>query len=712
MKEPKSRLLHLRFSRLYLLAIGAVSLLLLILSAISLEHSRQVIRSISLAGLSLDGERLAVEIERRAWKLSEDCLSDPELQNLASTFIEKPEPPGDSVFQSKLENAGKRHPIAEHFFVLLDGKMGYPQLKNQPSPLPASLLSTPKSQSERQFVSLIRTADEKSRTGRYSEAATLLERACDLQISDGLKVLGISRLATNCRNAAKPTEAARAWHRFDDSLGDYLNESGVPYALVAAFELDVLTDGLRVDSSNRLLELYRDLLAGRWYLSERVTETLKVKLEKRLGNRIPENTDTRFIQHLKLAHLVEESLRSMSPAGHQRILTRSIADGGLKAQLYWVFLPRADRQSRILAFTANLAWVSGALLRQSRDDLRISGRPVAGFTIAPSGAQAKSEVTIPFRTVFPFLELRLPEGGTEATRSAVRIEIALVGGIVVLMACLLWMIGVLLSRVSKEISMLRLRSDFLTGVSHELKTPLTLMTLHAETLLANEELSEEERRNCCQVICREGGRLNQMITNLLHLSRMEKAKLDYKISEGDLVPVVERTAGICSEWLGRQGFSIRVDIGRDLPLVRFDPEKVSQVLLNLVDNARKYSGESRSIEIRLGSEGSDVFLEVRDFGLGIPAEEHQRVFEKFYRASNAGEKGGSGLGLYLARDIMAAHGGRIELESEVDRGSCFRLVFPSSGVAREEAAASRVSPEHDERAADRFLWESGKKTRI
>ncbi len=333
MKEPKSRLLHLRFSRLNLLAIGAVSLLLLILSTISLERSRQTIQSISVAGLSLDGERLAIEIERRAWKLSEECLNDPELQNLASAFVDKPDPFGDTNFQFRLENAGKRHPIAEHFFVLLDGKMGYPRLKIQPSPLPASILSTPKSQSERQFVSLIRTADEKSRAGRYAEAATLLESACDLQISDGLKALGISRLATNCRSAAKPTEAARAWHRFDDSLGDYLSESGVPYALVAAFELDALTDGLREDSSNRLSELYRDLLAGRWHLSEQVTETSKIKLEKRLGNRIPENTDTRFLQHLKLAHLVEANLGSMSPVGHQRIRTRSIGDRELNAQL-------------------------------------------------------------------------------------------------------------------------------------------------------------------------------------------------------------------------------------------------------------------------------------------------------------------------------------------------------------------------------------------
>jgi signal transduction histidine kinase len=145
---------------------------------------------------------------------------------------------------------------------------------------------------------------------------------------------------------------------------------------------------------------------------------------------------------------------------------------------------------------------------------------------------------------------------------------------------------------------------------------------------------------------------------------------------------------VSGEWLSQHGFSVRTDLATNLPLVRFDPERVSQAVMNVVENARKYSGASKTIDIRLWSEGSSVILEVQDYGIGIPAGEQQRIFDQFYRASNASEQSGSGLGLFLVSDIMRAHRGSIELESEVGQGSRIRLVFPDSGAILEEATHS------------------------
>jgi two-component system phosphate regulon sensor histidine kinase PhoR len=131
-----------------------------------------------------------------------------------------------------------------------------------------------------------------------------------------------------------------------------------------------------------------------------------------------------------------------------------------------------------------------------------------------------------------------------------------------------------------------------------------------------------------------------------------------------------------AEYLQTAGFTLRRELAESLPQVRFDATAVLQAVANLLDNAVKYSGESREITVRLSSrEGSAVF-EVEDHGPGIPTAEQQKIFERFYRVRNGSGKGGYGLGLFLVRHIMAAHGGSVEVESEPGRGSRFRLVFP------------------------------------
>jgi signal transduction histidine kinase len=115
-----------------------------------------------------------------------------------------------------------------------------------------------------------------------------------------------------------------------------------------------------------------------------------------------------------------------------------------------------------------------------------------------------------------------------------------------------------------------------------------------------------------------------------------------------------------------------------LPAVAFDPDAVAQAVVNLLDNAAKYSGDSKFVGVRLLAEDSAVVFEVADRGIGIPTEEHEKIFRQFYRSGTRSGKGGYGLGLYLVKHIMDAHGGRVEVQSDAGRGSRFRLVFPAS----------------------------------
>jgi signal transduction histidine kinase/ligand-binding sensor domain-containing protein len=220
------------------------------------------------------------------------------------------------------------------------------------------------------------------------------------------------------------------------------------------------------------------------------------------------------------------------------------------------------------------------------------------------------------------------------------------------------------------------RADFVSGVSHELKTPLTLIRLYGETLLYGEEFPKEIRHDYYEIIARESERLTHLVDSVLDFSRVERGQKPYSFNQADMRALVREILETRKPHLEQSGFTLKTDIGEQLPLVRFDAEAVTEVVSNLLDNAEKYSGDAKQISVRLFPNQGGVILEVEDKGVGIPIAERERIFEQFYRASNTRHNGGYGLGLFLVKHIMEAHGGTVELASELGQGSVFRLSFP------------------------------------
>jgi signal transduction histidine kinase len=261
----------------------------------------------------------------------------------------------------------------------------------------------------------------------------------------------------------------------------------------------------------------------------------------------------------------------------------------------------------------------------------------------------------------------------------VRRDTAVFAGSTLLVLCALALGVILLLRdVSRETQLNRLRSDFVSGVSHELKTPLTLIRLYTETMLDEEQFRPEERKGFYQIILRESERLTHLIERALDFGRIERREKQYHLGEGNLAPFIAQTIQVYGEYLKRRGFSVETNLAPAVPAVTFDADAVAQAVVNLLDNAAKYSGDSKFVGVRLLAEDSTVVFEVADRGIGIPEEEREKIFQQFYRSGTRSGKGGYGLGLYLVKHIMDAHGGRVEVQSEVGRGSRFRLVFPAS----------------------------------
>jgi signal transduction histidine kinase len=237
--------------------------------------------------------------------------------------------------------------------------------------------------------------------------------------------------------------------------------------------------------------------------------------------------------------------------------------------------------------------------------------------------------------------------------------------------------------VSREARTNRIRSDLVSSVSHELKTPITLIRLYGETLLDRAELSAAERTDFFRIIVRESERLSRLVNQVLTFSRIERGAQSYSLEEGDLREAISGIVDDYREYLDRAGFTVERTLGSSAAAVRFDAAALSQAVTNLLDNAVKYSGLSREIGVRLEASSREVRFEVADHGVGVPVAEQTKIFERFYRASNVtgngngAGKAGYGLGLFLVRHIMEAHGGRAEVESAPGQGSRFRLVFPT-----------------------------------
>ncbi len=199
----------------------------------------------------------------------------------------------------------------------------------------------------------------------------------------------------------------------------------------------------------------------------------------------------------------------------------------------------------------------------------------------------------------------------------------------------------------------KLKSDFVSNVSHELRTPLALIRLYAETLELGRITTKEKKQEYYRIVRKESERLTGLINNILDFSRIEAGAKEYEFRETDIADLVRNTLDSYRYQIEQQGFTLKEEIDETLPAVYVDREAIARALLNLVNNALKYSPEEKFLGVKLYRENGAVKLEVEDRGIGITRREQTKIFEKFYRTGDplVHNTKGSGLGLSLVRHI-------------------------------------------------------------
>jgi signal transduction histidine kinase len=487
----------------------------------------------------------------------------------------------------------------------------------------------------------------------------------------GYARLALARVLTRLDRARE----ARAQYAQVFALGfDTSDEHGVPLALYAATRL---TDGGPARMLDRLADETRQrccLAPEALYMLRQLIDTLSPRASRE--REVAQSASLRRLldERIRIAEqtvtlesqLPELGLRPLLPAGAPSAMSPWIIYGSEPWFVGAVTIASGG--------TAVLVAIDAARFLARVNRTLMSELDVNGHVRMALPDDVGEQLLGPD---FAFLSLE-PGAGSGLSRDGGTARPFYLGTVIVVLGVTLFGAYLLWFDVRRELRLADLRSQFVASVSHELKTPLTAIRMFAETLSLDHFQDPATRREYLDTIVNETERLTRLLDNVLDLSKIERGQKQYRLEPTPLADVVQRCARMLEYPLTQRGFRLRVELADLLLRASADEDALEQAVLNLLTNAMKYSGESRDIDLRLRRVNGEAIIDVQDRGVGIPAAHKARLIEKFYRVPSEENAGipGTGLGLTLVEHIVTAHGGRLEIESEVGQGSTFSIHLP------------------------------------
>jgi len=420
----------------------------------------------------------------------------------------------------------------------------------------------------------------------------------------------------------------------------------VPSRFAARFEL-------ASSSAQEAALLYRALHAGTWLLEKSPYTYYEMRLREWAAGRIPPKTLAGEQGRQAMSRLLERVLH-----GESGWLT----EGDISALIVKSSYTRAA--ALLTPDTQWKLWLAEAAKDAPRDlFLRAGAIPPGNSPFA--SVLSLASLGVPWSV---WSEPRVPGSTGRENENRRRLMLA-----ILLLVAGAFVFGsfTTVRLVRRELRIAQLQSDFAATVSHEFRSPLTGIRQLGEMLLAGRAANDEpRRRQYYELICRESDRLKRLVENVLDFARIEDGRKQYRFERIDTAEWLRGLAGIASE---RR--AVEVDLPAGLPPVEGDRDALSSAVLNLLDNAIKYSPDGAAVSLRANGEGGWVTIGVRDQGCGIAPEEQRRIFDRFHRGPEAsgGPAQGVGLGLALVKRIADGHGARIRVESAPGRGSTFYL---------------------------------------
>lgn len=556
------------------------------------------------------------------------------------------------------------------------------------------------------------------RLNDYSLAGSLYQELADKTADPVLDAFLLNRLGRCRAKSGKPEKALEAYRRqLCMGLPDIASD-GIPLEITALYQIGNISfqGGKTTEAARAFFDLYQGLLEPKWSLSRSQFDSMRKTVEDRIGTAAA-GTDgplsaewSRRLQGLKIIEAERLAETEIRVKIRERIIPRMRLEAQKLDKETGNFLrfTEQDDAGLILASFAALdaktelgilfdPQVLGNGLVSSDIEKRspaaglsavvfdASGKAVSGKGFAPSdrpGKDGDSQLVFKaaFTNSFPPWAIKIYRGGAGAPEKQFRTRRNIYILSLVAVTAALFFGGFLAIRsTARELKLARLKSDFVATVSHEFRTPLTSIRYMAELLERGRVRDDQRKQEYYQTITGESERLGRLVENLLDFSKIETGMKEYRMEATDVSALLTEAAARFRRQAGIKDFDLKTDIAQNLPDVQADRESLERALLNLLDNAVKYSGDNPQILIKAQAQGSAVIIQVEDHGIGIAKFEQKRVFEKFYRSEKAlkSDVKGSGIGLTLVDHIVRALGGKTVLESELGKGTRVTIELPA-----------------------------------
>jgi two-component system phosphate regulon sensor histidine kinase PhoR len=418
------------------------------------------------------------------------------------------------------------------------------------------------------------------------------------------------------------------------------------------------------------------------YAARRLAAGASAQMQREILERMSRILETRWLSPAA-AHMIGDIAKTLhsDALGESAAIRAAEAEQSEQLDLQTLGLDQISRQTvwRLFGSSPWLIGISG--LPSDRARVLVAVRAQRMLNSIPSPAQGRWNLTgegagVALGESFPGLRLTIPESSHESpARSR---QVFYVSGLLLMLSVTLFTSYLLQRDVRREARLTALRAQFVSSVSHELKTPISTIRAFAELIDMGRAKNEREKSEYLKTIVGESERLSRLVDGVLEVSRIDQGKRVYRLQPVILEEVVRSAARALEYPLAQGRFELRISIDPAVPPMLADPEALEQAVMNLLGNAMKYSGEAREIDLTLSRENSHAVIRVRDRGIGIPLEEQSRIFERFYRAPDSGRRNipGTGLGLALVDHIVKGHGGRVAVESKPEEGSTFSILLP------------------------------------
>lgn len=547
----------------------------------------------------------------------------------------------------------------------------------------------------------------------YNKAAELYRGCIAQATTNKQRALLLERRGRCLLQARNLEEASVVYKELGRDYGELLNKAGHPYGLIAAFQLCEVAKIQKGEEPflKIILSLYRQIREGRWLVNSAVYDFYTAEMEAILNAQLREGRfpgvqknytetlgqESSYRRKLQFSDFLQRTVipvmreklrqyretdkagRMLFHAGNDFTLVSYTLLPGLNAgqthyggfcwdskllkdQLIPGILKDISKESGL---TIQIADEKGVNILAGQEEITANGSLQMNFRQFP----------LPWKLVAAYSETKTLEGTSNRE--------LIFFGVLLLSILALMLLGVILivRDINREAETTRQKTEFVHTISHELKTPLTLIRLYGETLQRKGDLDEEERQDCYEIITKESERLTHLINNVLDFSRIEMGRKEFDFKVGDLTAVIDETLEAYRYHLEKKGFAVHKEIAQDLPEMNFDADALASVLINLLSNAMKFSLHEKEVTVRLFAAEGNAVLQVADKGVGISKAELSKIFHRFYQAENKviSERRGSGLGLTLVKHITEAHHGSVTVESEIGKGSTFSISLPFNG---------------------------------